>query len=488
MSRRRLATSIALAVGIAAVLSVRLSRTALATDEITYMSTVVESMVQGSIFPVKGTGALFVNKPPLSFWLMRLSCEILGPSPLAARLPSVLAAAATAAVLYLFAAAVFGEGAGILAALIFAFTPGLLTVHGIRSATPDALEILLITSAIVSLEFWRRRRRPWALTCLVICSAASAWVKSPFALVVLMAYLLATEVPARRAGLGTPRFGVTVALVAGAWIGAYLLWLGTLSVASSPRAVGRQLLLGQYVRRIEGKSGVAHVQGPSYYLTSTWRDFGPLLLLPAAALAAGWLASRKGKRPWPHDVTCLVVWSLAAPVLATASLSKLPWYAYLSYPGIALLLAVSAHSLARAVSGRRAVQAAIWTACVCLLAWRVPAGDVWPAEARHRGLMGSLWDFARRNPDLVLVAGPHLQLPRQHGNEGREARLFLRMLIWRQSRSSSNPGSCRAMLVNNRPPLAPEEAVELCRPTRRNVGLLLIDGCGGRLREELTRP
>src|SRR5918992_5797466 len=239
MSRRRLATSIALAIGITAILSARLSHPELSIDEITYASTVVESMRQGSIFPVRGTGELFFNKPPLSFWLMRLSCEILGPSPFAVRLPSVLAAAATAVLIYLCGAALCGEGAGILAALIFAFTPGLLVLHGIRSATLDALEILLVTSAIVCLEIWRRRRRPWALTCLVICAAANAWVKSPFSLVVLMAYLLATELPARRAGVGTPRFGATVALVAGAWIGAYLLWLGTLSAASSPRAVIR---------------------------------------------------------------------------------------------------------------------------------------------------------------------------------------------------------------------------------------------------------
>lgn len=486
---RRLVVSIALAVVIVSALSVRLSNPELHTDEITYMSSVLESMVQGSVFPVQGSGELFVNKPPLALWLMRLSCELLGPSPFAARLPSVLVAAATAVVLYLFAAAVFGEGVGILAALLFAFNPGPLVLHGIRSATPDALEILVMTSAIVLLEFWRRRRRPWMLACLVAFVAASAWVKSPFAVAVFLVYLLATEVPARRAGQGTPRFAATVALVVGVWLGAYLLWLGTLSAGTSPRAVAKRLLVQQYAQRIEGKIG--GYRGPGYYLSSTVRDFGPLLLLPAGAVAAGWLASRRGWRPARHDVACLVVWSLAAPVLATASASKLPWYAYLSYPGIALLLAVSAHRLAQAVSDRRSVQSAILAASVLVLVWRLPADRVWPAEAQYRGLTGRLWEIVSRDPEIVVIAGPDFRATRGSDDAYREARLFIRTLLWRESRASSGPDACRALLVNHLrdvPAVEEMDVVELYRPPtrRRGAGLWLVDGCDGWLREQLT--
>lgn len=109
-SRRRIVTSIALAVVVASVLSARLSYPELHTDELTYMNSVVESMIQGSVLPVRVGGGVFINKPPLALWLMRLSFELLGPSPLAARLPSVVAAVATAVVFYIFGAAVFGEG------------------------------------------------------------------------------------------------------------------------------------------------------------------------------------------------------------------------------------------------------------------------------------------------------------------------------------------------------------------------------------------
>ncbi|HEX5716830.1 MAG TPA: glycosyltransferase family 39 protein, partial [Thermoanaerobaculia bacterium] len=439
ISRRRLATAILLAALAVAALSVRLAHPPLHTDEITYMSCVLESMAQGTVFPVYGNGALFVNKPPLSLWMMRLSFEVLGPSPSAARLPSVLAAAATGVVLYLFGAAAFGEMAGILAALIFLFTPHPLMLHGIRSATPDALEILLVTSAIVSLELWRRRRRPWTLACLVAFVGAAAWVKSPFALVVVLVYLLATELPARRAGRGTPRLVLTLGLAVGVWTVAWLVWMGVLSSEFSPSQVARTLLLQQYAKRIEGKMG--KVEGPGYYLATTVRDFGPLLLLP---VAAGALAFRKGRRPSRrpsrHEVACLAVWALAAPVLATASASKLPWYTYLSYPGIALLLAVSAKSLAQAVSARRSVQAALLAAVALVLVWRLPAGRVWPAEAQYRGPGGRLWEIARRDR-IAVVPGPRFQALRQHNDIARENWLFIRMLFW-QSRALADP-ACR---------------------------------------------
>lgn len=474
---RRLATALALAVGIAAALSVRLSHPELHTDEITYMSSVLESMIQGTVFPVQGNGALFLNKPPLSLWLMRLSFEVLGPSPFAARLPGVLAAAATSAVIYGFGAAIAGEAAGILAALIFAFTPGLLVLHGLRSATPDPLEILLITSAIVSLEFWRRDRRPWRLACLAALVGASAWVKSPFALAVFLAYLLVTELPARRAGQGTPRFAATLALVAGVWLGAWLLWLATLSATTSPQAVAKRLLVQQYAQRIEGRIGA--LGGPGYYFVNAAADFGPLLLLPIGAVAVGWLVSREVG----YEIASLAVWSLAAPVLATASASKLPWYAYLSYPGIALLVAVSARRLA---ADRRFVQAALLAAVLLVIAWRLPAERIWPAAAQYRGPAGRLWEIARRDPSIAVSPGPGFELPRQRDDAGREARLLIRALFWRQA-ASSGTGSCQALLVNHRRD-APDwgEVLELHRPTaRRGIGLFLVDGCGGRLRDQL---
>ena len=476
------ATAILLALAVVSILSVRLSHPELHTDELIYMSRVLESMTQGTLLPIQGSGALFMNKPPLAFWLMRLSFHLLGPSPFAARLPSVLAAAAV--LLYTFGSARFGERAGILAALVFALTPGLMALHGIRSATTDALDVLLVTSAIVALESWRRSRRPWMLACMVVLVGMTAWVKSPFALIVFLAVLLATEWPARRAGQGTPRLGATVALVVVAWLGFYVLWLGALSLATSARAVTNRLLVQQYADRLKGRIAASHVQGPSYYPMSLAQDFGPLLLLPAGAAALALFVARRGWKSPTYEITLLLVWALAAPVLGTLSISKRPWYAYTSYPGIALLLAVSGDRLARAVSSRRSVQSALLAATALVHAARIPADLVWPEEAQRRGLVGRLWDVASRDSRIQVVPGPQFRLPRQHDIRYREARLFVRFLFWKSSQDE--PGSCRATLVSSLQAV-PEgiDPLQLQPPTRRDTGLYLLDDCGGKVRDQV---
>lgn len=120
---RRFLPPLLLFLFVSVVFSFRLSHPELHADEITYLNAVFESQLQGRVFPVQGDGQLFLNKPPLSFWAMRISFELLGPTPFAARLPSVLFSAATATLLFLFGSARFGQWVGLLAALIFAFTP-----------------------------------------------------------------------------------------------------------------------------------------------------------------------------------------------------------------------------------------------------------------------------------------------------------------------------------------------------------------------------
>jgi hypothetical protein len=188
---------------------------------------------------------------------------------------------------------------------------------------------------------------------------------------------------------------------------------------------------------------------------------------------------------------CLAIWALIAPVLATASASKLPWYTYLSYPGMALLIAVSAQSL----SERKAVRAAVLAACVLAFVWRIPAEKVWPEEARYRGLTGRLWEIASKDPEIVVVPGPRFELPRGRDDAYREARLFIRTLFWKQTQVSPGPDPCRATLVNRLrdipgPGVDEWDVVELHRPEsrRRGSGLWMIDACDGWLRDQLAAP
>lgn len=447
------------------------------------MNAVFESQLQGRIFPVQGDGELFLNKPPLAFWAMRLSFEALGPSPFAARLPSVLFAAATAALLYLFGAAWFGRWVGLLAALVFAFTPSPLATHGLRAATPDALEILLVTVAVCGLETWRRRRAGWALGVTAVVIAATAWVKSPFAVLVFLVYWLATEWFARRAGRGTPRLPASLALVVLAWTAAFGLWLAVLAADTSPRAVTKRLFNQQYGRRIEGRLGKSHLQGPSFYVTTTLADYGPLLVLPV--VGGGWFLLRRRRNadfgPRSNAIH-LITWAAAAPLLASTSASKLPWYAYLGYPGLALLVAAGTVAFFEPRHFRRLAV----LLGVGILTVRLPLAEAWPQSPRHRGPVGRLWQLAQADPTIVVVPAPDLELPRQRDAAYREARFFLRTLLKRPADSRA-AGSCRAVL-QNRPGAGTEAQVELYRPNDEGVGLWLVDECGGRLVTEFAPP
>ncbi len=491
MFRRRLAVSLALAAAALVPLSTRLGQPQLHTDELTYMSVVLESIVQGRALPVQGTGIVFVNKPPLALWLMRGSVSLLGAGPWAARLPSVLAAAVTVVVLYLFAATFLGDAVGIVAALLFVLATGPLGEHGLRRATPDALEILLTTAAICCLELWRRWRRRPALVALAGMVAALAWVKSPFALAVILVYLLATEAAARRAGVGTPRLPGTFALLAGAWTLSYLAWLAVLSADSSAYSVARRLLVQQYWRRLQGRYGAT--PGTGYYLTTIGSDFGPLLLLPVAAAVVAWAAWRRSASPpaagYGHDATCLLVWASTAPLLATLSVSKLPWYSYLSYPGIVLLVAFAAERIARAVSGRPAVRAAMLASVVAVAVWRLPRDLIWPASPQYRNLTGRLWEIVHAEPWVSVVAARDLPLPREL-DPAREARFFARSMLWEQQRRRRPEGTtCVVELASSPPPSAPPvSVVQLYRPDRARAGppLYLVDRCDGRVRDQLS--
>ena len=327
---------------------------------------------------------------------------------------------------------------------------------------------------------------------MVILVGATAWVKSPFGVIVFLAILLATEWPARRAGQGTPRFGSTVAWVAGVWLGFYLLWLGTLSFATSARVVTNRLLVQQYAHRIEGRINTYHVQGPGYYAITVAEDFGPLLLLPAGLFALRILASRRGwkfpRYETRYEITLLVVWALAAPVLGTASISKRPWYAYMSYPGIALLLAMSGDRLARAVSGRRSVQAALLAAIPLIHAGRrIPPAACGRPKAGTAASRGGSGRSPTRDSRIRVVPGPASSFlasttsdPARHGCSS-------------ASSSGSHPGTGRRRTPAGRPWCVlqdvPEgvDALELQPATHRDAALFLIDDCGGKVREQVSR-
>ncbi|SMB80578.1 glycosyl transferase family 39 [Hymenobacter roseosalivarius DSM 11622] len=94
----------------------------------------------------EGEPDLWNSKLPLAPWLMALSFRLLGPTELALRLPSALAALATVLVVYFAGSRWLGSWrAGLLAGLILLTTPGYVRLHVARTGDFDALLTLWTT-------------------------------------------------------------------------------------------------------------------------------------------------------------------------------------------------------------------------------------------------------------------------------------------------------------------------------------------------------
>ena len=86
-------------------------------------------------------GAITVDKPPASIWLMALSVRVLGLNSFAILLPQALMGVACCALIYRIARRAWGHACGICAGIVFITTP--VAALMFRFNNPDALLIML---------------------------------------------------------------------------------------------------------------------------------------------------------------------------------------------------------------------------------------------------------------------------------------------------------------------------------------------------------
>ncbi len=115
-----------------------------------YAETAREMLETGERIIPRANGVIYLEKPPLLYWSSAFSMSLLGQSALAARLPSALAALATAWVLVAAGRRLGPKGAGLFAGVVFATSMGLVVVA--RQVLFDSLLTLWITVALAA--FW----------------------------------------------------------------------------------------------------------------------------------------------------------------------------------------------------------------------------------------------------------------------------------------------------------------------------------------------
>ena len=141
-------------------------------DESLYAITAAEIVACGHWIGTTFMGSLdyYNTKPPLNVWLIALSFKAFGSNLVSLRLPSIVAAWLTVAILQIWARRTLGSLVALLSSLVLSTTFGFIYDHAGRSANTDALFTLLVLLAVVTC--WAARERPWRLAWLGPLTAA----------------------------------------------------------------------------------------------------------------------------------------------------------------------------------------------------------------------------------------------------------------------------------------------------------------------------
>ena len=125
-------------------------------NEAMYASPPIQMLATGDYLVPRWENRPFLDKPPLTFWVLAASYRLLGVSVFSAKLPGALAGLVTALLLGWWVLRRAGERAGALAALVLAFSFQFFMVSLTFAA--DIFLTLAVTIAILALDLACRRK------------------------------------------------------------------------------------------------------------------------------------------------------------------------------------------------------------------------------------------------------------------------------------------------------------------------------------------
>ena len=279
---------------------------------------------------------LWNTKPPLLIWLEAGSLRLFGPSEWALRMPSLVAAIATVALVIRFSWRL-GRSRFVTAAAPFMLllSPGFFGLHAAQTGDYEMLLCLFTTAYLLLLFELLHSRRPdpgRVLLCGLLIAGAclTKGVAGLVPGVGVFAYVLVRGRWPRL--FKTPWYAVAALIVAVLVGGFYVL--RERAAPGYLSAVMNNELGGRY---LHGMSG--HVQPPYYYVQYLFILFacGPLLLLLFVAPFVHWKPTKSAAfLTYANFVTVglLVVYSL--------SRTKIFWYLVPIYPIVSIAVAIAA--------------------------------------------------------------------------------------------------------------------------------------------------
>jgi 4-amino-4-deoxy-L-arabinose transferase-like glycosyltransferase len=304
-------------------------------DEALDAGVVWEMARSGDWFFPEFNGEYLPPKPPLFYWVARLSSLAHGGvDEWSQRAPSALAAAATVGLTVAGAAPLVGAGPAVLSGVMLATMP--VMRDEARTGRCDMLLALLVTACLMLLA---RARDPmqratcwlfWFLLGLVAICKGGAGVG--LVVVVLVVLACAERSTAKVRGLIGPAIGAFVVIV-GAWYGLASFHWGA-------RFVDEQIV-GENLQHLIGGSGVSD-QGTrtrslfyhlGFYPRELFLTMLPWSLLLPAALLEWWKNQTLSKSRF------FVFWLLSGLAFFTVASRKSPYYLLPLSPAVAVLAA-----------------------------------------------------------------------------------------------------------------------------------------------------
>ena len=271
---------------------------------------------------------VYFEKPPLFYWLVALSFEVLGQTEGAARAVSAAAGIVTIVLTFWLGLGLLGPRAALLGA-------GALAASPIFFVLAEALTIDMVLTACITatLAFLHRahaadRKTLWVVL-VAVASALGVLAKGPVALVlpglIALLYLLVRRDWSTVGALLRPLPIGLFALIVVPWF--------VLVAQANPEFL-EFFFIREHLQRFA--ANVGHPEGPLYYVPVLF--FGPL---PWTAVAIGLACTREGRAAFGEvsgDARLyLLVWGGLVISFFTLASSKLATYILPALPPLALL-------------------------------------------------------------------------------------------------------------------------------------------------------
>ncbi len=273
------------------------------------------------------------DKPPLTYWWMRLHYHLLGKTELAARLHSIIAGILTGYVIYLFGSFLYSRLAGLLSGLAWLTCLQVLVHSRLCVADmPMLLGVTITMYAVARLLFSEAEPRRFGsgfwllvggLVLGFLAKGPVAWIIPGLALLLWRWPMGQSGVPWRRL---QPFSSLLIAIaVVGAWgIPALIETKG----AYWDSGVGEHVVK-RGLSPFNGRINVPFV----FYLGS-----GILSLLPWTAFLPGAITLVPSKLKSDRKRSFLTAWFLAPFLVFSLYATQLPHYILPGFPGVMLLL------------------------------------------------------------------------------------------------------------------------------------------------------